>query len=262
MVQESLYLLELVPFLVSKEEMINMLVRGFLNLQLRPEKDKLTAYEARQLMGRMIAHSQLLNDVLGINYFEEGNNNTTSLKDISGGNFSTYQRNVMSPIALFKRGLIDITVLQFRQQVDASRYKAALDPQRKLQLHALAFSMGTEDPLRANYTKFLVKPKKKDKFRVDPLEHGHLMNLNYMQDRKEVAAAVRLQSIFRSFQDRKVADLAARHAAYEKAKTTALKEMKAKVLKEFRKREAGKGMGKMKWDAQVYLNLIIISIHY
>ena len=27
--------------------------------------------------------------------------------------------------------------------------------------------------------------------------------------------------------------------------------MKAKVLKEFRKREAGKGMGKMKWDAQV-----------
>jgi hypothetical protein len=35
------------------------------------------------------------------------------------------------------------------------------------------------------------------------------------------------------------------------AKATALKEMKAKVLKEFRKREAGKGMGKMKWDAQV-----------
>jgi hypothetical protein len=162
----------------------------------------------------------------------------------------------MSAVALFRRGLIDVDVLQFRQMVEASRFRPALDPQRKQQMHALSLAMGAEDPLRANYTKFLVKPKKKDQTRVDPLDHGHLMNLHYLQDRKAVAAAIKLQAIFRSFQDRKVAELAARHAAYEQARAAALKEMKAKVLKEFRKREAGKGMGKMKWDAQVHIHAV------
>ncbi len=46
----------------------------------------------------------------------------------------------------------------------------------------------------------------------------------------------------------------------------AMKEMKAKVVREFKKREGGKGMGKMKWDAQVRLycavccNLYIVYI--
>ena len=248
MVQESLYLLQYVPFAVSWQEMTNMLVRGFISLKLQPQSDKLTGFEARQLMSGMIAHSQLLNDLLGINHSQEGSGRQSGA---GGGSMSTFQRNHMSPAALFRRGLIDFDVLQFRQQVEAARYKPALNPQRKQQLHSLALAMGLEDPLRANYTKFLVKPKAKDKTRVDSLEHGHLGNLHYAGVLKDTQAAIRLQSIFRSFQDRKVAELAARHAAYLEAKTTALKEMKTKVLKEFRKREAGKGMGKMKWDAQV-----------
>jgi hypothetical protein len=35
------------------------------------------------------------------------------------------------------------------------------------------------------------------------------------------------------------------------AKEIALKEMKEKVMKEFKAREAGTGVGKMKWDTQV-----------
>ena len=64
-VQEALFLLEYVPFAVSFPEMASLLLRGFLSLGLRPHADKLTAFEARRLMSQLIAHSQLLNDLLG-----------------------------------------------------------------------------------------------------------------------------------------------------------------------------------------------------
>ena len=79
----------------------------------------------------------------------------------------------MSAAALFKRGLIDFTVMQFRQQVcmyvcmsecmsdcqlscvsvcvcqvEAARFRPALDPQNKQRMHGLALAMGAEDPLR------------------------------------------------------------------------------------------------------------------
>ena len=104
----------------------------------------------------------------------------------------------------------------------------------------------------ANYTKFLVKPRSKDRLRVAPMEHGHLMSAPFLQHRygtdthrhtdidtlgnrilglihchmhtyihvyrRLLDAAVRVQSSFRSFQDRKVAELAARFAAYQEVR--------------------------------------------
>ena len=101
----------------------------------------------------------------------------------------------------------------------------------------------------ANYTKFLVKPRSKDRLRVAPMEHGHLMSAPFLQhryaqtdtdrhrhpgksfigtdtlthtyihdNRRLLDAAVRVQSSFRSFQDRKVAELAARFAAYQEVR--------------------------------------------
>lgn len=67
----------------------------------------------------------------------------------------------------------------------------------------------------ASYTKFVVKPASKARFRVAPMEHGHLMSAPFLARRRLLDAAVRVQSSFRSFQDRKVADLAARFAAYQ-----------------------------------------------
>jgi hypothetical protein len=46
---------------------------------------------------------------------------------------------------------------------------------------------------------------------------------------------MRLQAIFRSINDRKIAELAARYQAFQEAKAVALKEMKAKVVREFKK---------------------------
>lgn len=118
-------------------------------------------------------------------------------------------------------------------------------------MHERAIAMGFEDPLRADYTKFIEKPGKVNKYRVDPLYHGHLGNSIYAKAKEKTLAATRIQAVFRSFQDRKIAAVAARYGAFMDAKTAAIREMKMKVIKEFKKREAGKGMGKMKWDAQV-----------
>ena len=98
-VQEALFLLELVPFAVSFPEMANLLLRGFLSLGLRPDLDRLTAFEARRLMSQLIAHSQLLNDLLGINLTQDGMRSPSTPGAGSGagpgseqgGSMSTYQ---------------------------------------------------------------------------------------------------------------------------------------------------------------------------
>ena len=45
--------------------------------------------------------------------------------------------------------------------------------------------------------------------------------------------------------------MAAKKQAFLDAKNNAIKAMKAKIVNEFKKREAVSGVGKMKWDAQI-----------
>jgi hypothetical protein len=132
-----------------------------------------------------------------------------------------------------------------------NKYRPHLASTAKQMIHERAIAMGFEDPLRADYAKFIEKPGKVNKYRVDPLFHGHIGNSVYVKAKERTSAAIRIQAVFRSFQDRKIAAVAARYGAFMEAKAAAIREMKMKVIKEFKKREASKGMGKMKWDAQV-----------
>jgi hypothetical protein len=76
----------------------------------------------------------------------------------------------------------------------------------------------------------MVKSKKVDAYKVPPLDNGHLLNLQFLSARNKYNAAVVLQAWFRSRHDRKMAELAARHMAFNEAKAAAVKAMKTKVL--------------------------------
>lgn len=62
---------------------------------------------------------------------------------------------------------------------------------------------------------------------------------------------MRIQSLFRSRRDRRIAEVAAKRQAFTEAQEYAAAEMKKKIMEEFRNRETGFGVGKLKWDAQV-----------
>jgi hypothetical protein len=72
--------------------MASLLLRGFQSLGLRPDRDRLTAFEARRLMSQLIAHSQLLNDLLGVNLTQDGMRGPSAAGRAGlGGAMSTYQ---------------------------------------------------------------------------------------------------------------------------------------------------------------------------
>ena len=250
-VQDAIYLLRMLGQLATKDELLNMVTRGFMSYNLNPTRDMLTEYELRNLVLSLISHSSILTQALGLTLRTSMQPGAVSFEGSDSSNMSTYQRSRMSSLALLSRGMINLNMCKIRVHHDALRFKPCLQPACKLQIHERALLMGQDDPLKPDYSRFYVKKGKADEYRVPPLDHGHLVNLTFFEHRLKSNAAIRLQSWFRSRHDRKMAELAARHMAFKEAKQAALKEMKAKVVREFKKRESGKGMGKMKWDAQV-----------
>jgi hypothetical protein len=118
-------------------------------------------------------------------------------------------------------------------------------------LHERAFLMGDDDPHRPDYSRFVETKQAKKRSSVDPLMHGHLNNRLYVEEEEELHAVVKIQSLFRSRRDRRIAEIAAKQQAFGEAKECAINEMKKKIMEEFRNRETGFGVGKLKWDAQV-----------
>jgi hypothetical protein len=112
-------------------------------------------------------------------------------------------------------------------------------------------SMGEGDPHRPDYSRYIVKKEAKKRSLVIPLLHGHLNNSEYLRENEQLASVKLLQALFRSRRDRKIAEIAAKKQAFEEAKMFAINEIKKTVMEEFRAREAGGGVGKLKWDAQV-----------
>eukprot|EP01038_Epipyxis_sp_PR26KG_P005892 gene5892-8130_t len=288
-VQESMYQLQMLSFTVNEDDLKNALFREFFSLNLDPFKDFITEYEMKQMILHLISHSYLINRMLGTaeydiidsndaSYHENENdviarvhNNSSTVSSStstllvpttysitvdntqikSGLYMSTYQRSRMSAIGLITRGMINVSEFKNRVHYEMNRYRPQLASNQKQLIHEKAMQMGTNDNLRTDYTKFLSKPKDDKMHKIEPLYHGHLSNFMYLEECKRINAAIKIQSVFRSYQDKKIAALAAKHLAFSEAKVSALKEMKLRIIKEFKKRESNKGMGKMKWDATV-----------
>lgn len=250
-VQRTLSLLKMLTNTATQDELLNMVIRAFMSYGLNPTKDHLTEYELKCLVLNLASHSYLLTNALGITQRSVMLAGNITFEGGHSSHMGTYQRNCMSPIALISRGMINLSMCKVRLHNDSLRYKPALQPTRKQQIHETALRMGQDDPLINDYTKYYLKKTKTETFRIPPLDHGHLMNWKFIESRTQYYAAIKIQALLRSINDRKKAELAARYQAFQEAKAAAMKEMKSKVIKEFKKREAGKGMGKMKWDAEV-----------
>lgn len=235
---KTMYMLQLIPDMPMKTDIENAIYRGFQDLGVNPLKDILTEYEIRKLLFILTSYNDNICKTLGI-------------YDISGSSYSTYQRNGMSVIALLSRGMINISTARYRLHRDATIYYPALDPGRKLVIHERAMAMGDDDPLRPDYSRYVIALGKTSKSLIIPLSHGHLSNSSYVNMQIKIKAAIVIQGLIRSHRARKIAELAAKYQAFMEAKEMALKEMKATIIREFKKREASTGMGKMKWDAQV-----------
>jgi len=202
---------------------------------LNPVKDRLTEYELKSLVLNFVSNSHLLTQVLGISMRSSMQPGDVTFEGGYSAHMGTFQRNMMSPLALVTKGMININMCKVRLHNDSLTYKPELQLGRKLQMHERAIRMGQDDPLIADYTKFYIKQSIKEPYRVPPLDNGHLTNITFLENRVMNKGIMRLQAIFRSINDRKIAELAARYQAFQEAKAVALKEMKAKVVREFKK---------------------------
>lgn len=136
-----------------------------------------------------------------------------------------------------------------------TRYHPELNSERKILVHDLAMNIGVDDPIRVDYRQLIRKNAhgSNSYMNVEALYHGHLMNVKYVETNDRSNAAIKIQSIVRSFRERRFADSAAKSQAFDDAKALAIQEVKNRLIAEFREREASSGMARMKWDAQVRL---------
>lgn len=233
---DALFRLKYIPFSPNKVEIQNEVMRGFLDFKLSDQNSSLTLYETQIFLRSLYFWSEPICRILQVT------------KD---DNFSTYQRNKMGAFALLSRGYIGPTTCKFRHHYDLIKYYPCMEPEHRQDIHDRAMNLGEYDPLKPDYSKFIIKPKKRGISKVVPLEHGHLSNIKYIRDIILNENAIKIQRVFRGVRERRIAEFAAKSLAFIEAKEIALREMKEKVMQEFRKRESASGVGKMKWDAQV-----------
>ncbi len=210
----------------------------------------LNQYELKQFLVNCLGMSRSLCQLVGVLTTEK---------------YSTYQRNQMSALSLNRQNLISYSTTLYRTHFSLTQHRPLLNPEHVRKIHDLALNMGTVDPNRTNYQKFIKKVKKASDSEVVPVDTGHLMNVLVYQDRIRNQCALKIQTIIRAYLQRRKAEIEAKKQAFRQARKLALLEMKEKVLKEFKRREAFEGTAKMKWDAQVrsyykFLVLIILKV--
>jgi len=243
--QETLHRLNYISDTPRREEIQNIIWRSFLDLGLRPGRfsysDRLTQYELRMMVMTIIGHSNTLSKILG---FKKASFNT-------GKMFTTFQRNRMGALALLSRGLSTPSSTKYRLYYEVTKYWKEREPKHRQFVHERAMLMGEEDPLKPDYSRYMAKEKKKYRSTIPPLDHGHLHNSKWVNDRHAEEAVIKIQAMVRAHRDRVMAELAAKKQAFQDARDQANEQMKAKIVREFKKREDLTGMPKMKWDAQV-----------
>ena len=140
-------------------------------------------YETKQLLVTLFSSSGPVSAALGVP---------------GAVNMSTYQRNKMAPLALYITGNIGVATCKYRLHYEQVRYRPQLEPSRMQLMHERAMSLGEDDPLKPDYTRYIKKKEKKRRTNVDPLLHGHLNNVKYLEERDQYYAAIKLQSLYLS----------------------------------------------------------------
>ena len=105
-------------------------------------------------------------------------------------------------------------MVNYNLHYQLTKYRFELSAERKQAIHLLALTMGEDDPLKPDYSKFIAQPKKKASTKIEPLYHGHLSYAKFLELIDLGDAATKIQAVFRSRQERKVAELAAKKQAF------------------------------------------------
>lgn len=123
---------------------------------------------------------------------------------------------MISPTNILKLliGLMTPGMVNYNLHYQLTKYRFELSAERKQAIHLLALTMGEDDPLKPDYSKFIAQPKKKASTKIEPLYHGHLSYARFLELIDMGDAATKIQAIFRSRQERKVAELAAKKQAF------------------------------------------------
>ena len=235
MFQESACRLRWIPFSPVEEEINNTVLRAFLERKLSAT-GLITAYEGKEMLTHLISMSGPISQAFGIP---------------KSDTYCTYQRNAMHSFALLTNNIVGPATCKYRLHYELIAYKPCLEPTHKSELHERAMNMGDDDPTRADYTKFIKMKITSGSSNVVELDHGHLMNNVWHQHQVETDAVVKLQALFRSNRDRRIADEQAKRQAFEESRAQALEEMRREVQREYKKRESLPAAKRFKWDAQV-----------
>jgi len=136
MFHEASHRLHYEQFGPNPDEVNNTVLRAFLERKLSPT-GLVTAYEGKEMLTHLINMSGPLGIAFGVPRSDS---------------YCTYQRNVMSPIALLINNVVGISTCKHRQHFDLIAYKPCLEPTHKSEIHERAMSLGDDDPTKVSET--------------------------------------------------------------------------------------------------------------
>lgn len=235
---QKLHILKVGEGMMSSLE--EFLVRCFLELTMYRKEDVVSLFELQQLILFSIVRLPALCKLLQVG--------TVSPKTAS---YSAYQIHSMKAVSFLLIGTSSTMSVAHANFFQSLKYRAKLQSSQKRSIHDYALACGANDPYKVDYGAFLSKGMKKSSYRVPPLDNGRDTSLWTHEFSLRVQAVTKIQSVVRSFVARRKFERASLEEAYAEARQSALQLAKSKILKEFQQREAGKGIGKMKWDAEV-----------
>ncbi|KAH9157475.1 hypothetical protein AeRB84_000674 [Aphanomyces euteiches] len=213
-------------------------------LQVMGKSPFLTWYNFKRFTLDAIQRSKYLSTILRLRWKYE--------------HISRFQQQNMTPLRQYECGIISASDLKYSMARVSVFSRSDLSLNKKELMHTRALAMGSNDPLKADYSRYLKLRRTKVLSNVVPLDHGCYKNL--IVYRKEVAekAAIRLQTMWRAKKGRQDATMAARKQAFYHAKGTALKEARLKVEQEWHALEAisQTTLDKMKFDAKIRMRQV------
>ena len=197
----------------------------------------MTLSEATDWLSHSVATSTVLSRLFGVQF--------------AFGELSAYQRQKMPTVRLFELGLLRPADVKYSTAFECSKIREELNHEYKLQVHERACARGLDDPMKADYSRFLKTVKKKQRSAVIPLEHGHLCNKTMYESKISERAATKMQNIWRGKKNREKSEHVARVQAFQQARRVATQAARERVEKDFRNKELPTGVKRHTWDAKV-----------
>lgn len=242
--RENIFVLQKMNLLsVAESEIASLeefLVRCFLEITVYRKEDVISLFELQQLVLYSIVRLPSL-----CKMFQVG---TVSPRIAS---YSIFQIHSMKAISFLNLSTVSVMSVAHSAFFEAIKFRGKLQATQKRIIHDLSLACGANDPYKVDYGLFLSKGMKKSSYRVAPLNNGRDTSLWTYENNLRIQAVTTIQSTVRSFVARRKFERASLEAAYSEARLSALQLAKSKILREFQQRESGKGIGKMKWDAEV-----------